>query len=138
MHQRTHRIDPHAFDELGDQLGIEVTVQPLEQDAKRLGRLHPRLVDPICSDGVIDINNTAHAGIERELIAFEPLWITGAIQPLVVIGRHFQHGGSDAGSVAQYLVAMHHMLAHDGELLVGQLARFVEHLVGRHDLAHIV
>ncbi|MMZ71363.1 hypothetical protein D1872_347180 [compost metagenome] len=33
---------------------------------------------------------------------------------------------------------MHHVLAHHAKLLVGQLARFVEHLVRGHDLAHVV
>jgi hypothetical protein len=75
---------------------------------------------------------------EGDLLALEAVRVAAAVVAFVMLGRHLERGGRDVRRDFEDLPACHDMAAHDGEFLVGELARLVEDAVGRLHLADIV
>ena len=73
----------------------------------------------------------------RDVLAREAVWVPDAVPPLVVV----QHAGQDVaelGDVLEDAVPDLGMLADPGVLLVGELARLQQHVLGHADLADVV
>ena len=75
--------------------------------------------------------------MEADLVASEPLGITGTVKPFVVLQDNWHAFGETRDRFKNSSTNLH-VFAYLGELLVGQLARLVEKAFRHPDLPDVV
>src|SRR5688572_4181474 len=137
-HEVAGWIDADQLDETLHQPLIELlAVVALQHGQDAVGRMR-LLVHALRSHRVVHVGNPAQRRRQVELRTQGAGRVAGAVAPEVVLERHHGPERGDLRCVLQDLGAVHGVALEDVELLVGELARLVEHLVRRLHLADVV
>ena len=96
-----------------------------------------RAIRPRRGQGVVHIRHAKDAGRERNVFAFEAVWITPTVPPLVVV----PNDGADIArkiNVRDQLESGFRVSLHDCPLFLGKLSRLIQNLGRDDDLADVM
>ena len=115
---------------------VELQAGAALEDVEGATRRLRALVDAIRADDLEGVGDGQQAGLDRNLIAGETVWIPGTVEPLVVVSDPM--GLVDESRGEQHLLADGGVVLDDLVLVMRQTGRLHEYRVGHHQLASVV
>src|SRR5262249_51944711 len=137
-YQCARRVDAEQLHEAANEVLIELrSFRALEYRDDPIARVR-LLIRALRPHRVVDVADTAEQRVQVERLARDAERVAAAIETQVMLEGHDRREDWHFRRPAQNLGAVHHVPAHDDELVVGELAGLVEDLLRRAYLSDVV
>ena len=137
LDQAAHREHADRLNELLEQRLVERAAAPLVHLHQRFLRRHGFRVRPVGDQRREAVGDRGHASVDRDVLALEPLRISGAVDALVVLHDALLDDAVERHALAQRLDAELHVAPDDGVLGGREHARLLEQRARQADLADV-